>query len=325
MGGAHGQAAEVGQADRGHRHELGRGPLGVGQVGLADLLADRHHDPLPADHRARAPARSPRRSGPSRARTRPPIGARRRLVRTASRSSSGEPDSPRACSSFVSALSTRIRSARSRQRVVDGDVAEARLARRGARGGRPARASARGPRTLAGRASGRLRRPRARPAAATVRRDLAAARGGVRGRSAPGRMPIRISMIRPIPFWPSFEPCARLTPEQVSSRVARIQGGGGWSPAGGLVELGVADRRLEDAAAGRRTGRSRSAARSGARGPTSPALAQFTPAAERLARQERVGQADAEDRRRSGCASWTPGAPRATSPGSRRSPRSAGP
>src|SRR5262245_12291056 len=40
-------------------------------------------------------------------------------------------------------------------------------------------------------------------------------------------------MISPIPFWPSFDPCAKLTPVQVRMRIARIQSGGGASPAGG--------------------------------------------------------------------------------------------
>ena len=48
------QAVHIGRADGQHRHHLGRGALRVGQVRLADLLADRHHDALPADHRAQA-------------------------------------------------------------------------------------------------------------------------------------------------------------------------------------------------------------------------------------------------------------------------------
>jgi hypothetical protein len=39
-------------------------------------------------------------------------------------------------------------------------------------------------------------------------------------------------MIRPMPFWPSFEPCAKLTPVQVSTRMARIHKGGGVLPSG---------------------------------------------------------------------------------------------
>ena len=35
-------------------------------------------------------------------------------------------------------------------------------------------------------------------------------------------MPIRISMIRPMPFWPSFEPWAKLTPVQVKISTLRI-------------------------------------------------------------------------------------------------------
>jgi hypothetical protein len=37
-----------------HRHQFGGGALGVGQVLLADALADGDHDALPADHRAQA-------------------------------------------------------------------------------------------------------------------------------------------------------------------------------------------------------------------------------------------------------------------------------
>src|SRR5262252_7375658 len=43
---------------------------------------------------------------------------------------------------------------------------------------------------------------------------------------------MRISMIRPMPFCPSFEPCAKLTPVQVSSSRPRIQNGGGRVPTG---------------------------------------------------------------------------------------------
>ena len=33
-------------------------------------------------------------------------------------------------------------------------------------------------------------------------------------------------MIRPMPFWPSFEPCAKDTPPQVRIRMPRIHHGG---------------------------------------------------------------------------------------------------
>ena len=42
--------------DRGGRDQFGRGALPVGQVGLADLLAHRHHDALPAHHGPRPSA-----------------------------------------------------------------------------------------------------------------------------------------------------------------------------------------------------------------------------------------------------------------------------
>ena len=40
-------------------------------------------------------------------------------------------------------------------------------------------------------------------------------------------------MISPIPFWPSLEPWAKLTPVQVPMRIARIHHGGGSSELGG--------------------------------------------------------------------------------------------
>jgi len=45
-------------------------------------------------------------------------------------------------------------------------------------------------------------------------------------------VPIRISIISPIPFCPSFDPCAKLTPVQLSISSARIQNGGGAAPSG---------------------------------------------------------------------------------------------
>ena len=46
------QAVHVGRADRRHGDDLGRGALRVGKMRLADALADRHDDALPADHGA---------------------------------------------------------------------------------------------------------------------------------------------------------------------------------------------------------------------------------------------------------------------------------
>ena len=57
-------------------------------------------------------------------------------------------------------------------------------------------------------------------------------------------MPIRINMMRPMPFWPSFEPCAKLTPVQVSTSKPRIQNGGGWLPCGSLNRSGTGIRAL---------------------------------------------------------------------------------
>ena len=52
MSGRHRQAEHVRCADGQHGHRFRRGALRVGQVGLADLFADRHHDALPANHGA---------------------------------------------------------------------------------------------------------------------------------------------------------------------------------------------------------------------------------------------------------------------------------
>src|SRR5215472_12660337 len=46
-------------------------------------------------------------------------------------------------------------------------------------------------------------------------------------------------MIRPMPFWPSFEPCAKLTPVQVSTRRPRIHHGGGVAPSGARYSAGI--------------------------------------------------------------------------------------
>ena len=47
----------VGKTDGRHGDQLGGGALGIGQVGLADLLGHRDHDPLVADHGADAQAK----------------------------------------------------------------------------------------------------------------------------------------------------------------------------------------------------------------------------------------------------------------------------
>jgi hypothetical protein len=40
-------------------------------------------------------------------------------------------------------------------------------------------------------------------------------------------------MISPMPFWPSFDPWAKLTPVQVRISTPRIHQGGGSGPSGG--------------------------------------------------------------------------------------------
>ena len=42
-----------------------------------------------------------------------------------------------------------------------------------------------------------------------------------------GTIPMSTSMMSPIPFCPSLDPCAKLTPVQVPIRIARIHMGGG--------------------------------------------------------------------------------------------------
>src|SRR5262245_29321621 len=51
-------------------------------------------------------------------------------------------------------------------------------------------------------------------------------------------MPIRISITKPIPFCPSFDPCAKLTPVHVRISSTRIHSGGGWSPFGASYSAG---------------------------------------------------------------------------------------
>ena len=53
---------------------------------------------------------------------------------------------------------------------------------------------------------------------------------------AVGTVPIRISMISPMPFCPSFEPWKKLTPVQVSTISARIGHGGGSLSFGCFVQ-----------------------------------------------------------------------------------------
>src|SRR5271169_3762112 len=47
-----------------------------------------------------------------------------------------------------------------------------------------------------------------------------------------------MSMIRPMPFWPSFEPWEKLTPVHVRRSSARIQNGGGAFPSGAWYRRG---------------------------------------------------------------------------------------
>ena len=53
-----------------------------------------------------------------------------------------------------------------------------------------------------------------------------------------GSRPMRMSMMRPTPFWPSFCPWAKLTPLQVEMRMARIHPGGDLSASAGARMAG---------------------------------------------------------------------------------------
>src|SRR5208283_283472 len=58
VGGGDGHASVVGGEDGGHGHQFRGGALGVGQVFLSDLFADRDDDALPAHHGAQAQSQS---------------------------------------------------------------------------------------------------------------------------------------------------------------------------------------------------------------------------------------------------------------------------
>src|SRR6266849_524316 len=94
-------------------------------------------------------------------------------------------------------------------------------------------------------------------------------------------MPIRMSMIRPMPFCPSFEPWAKLTPAQVSINTNRIHNGGGVSPLGARYSSGLCTKSLA-------IRRSRAAPQNPTIGenkreqPTSPAFAQLSPSPKTL-------------------------------------------
>ena len=52
--------------------------------------------------------------------------------------------------------------------------------------------------------------------------------------------------MRPMPFWPSFEPCAKLTPVQVRMSNPRIQNGGGAVPSGATYSSRFGIEHLRD-------------------------------------------------------------------------------
>src|SRR5258708_29359256 len=55
----------IGGEDGAHGDEFGRRALSIGEVGFADLFADRDYDPLPADHGAETERESDRDLDPS--------------------------------------------------------------------------------------------------------------------------------------------------------------------------------------------------------------------------------------------------------------------
>ena len=54
-----------------------------------------------------------------------------------------------------------------------------------------------------------------------------------------GRATLRTSINKPIPFWPSLEPWAKLTPVHVTIRRPRTQWGGAFSGSAGSKSPGV--------------------------------------------------------------------------------------
>ena len=83
-------------------------------------------------------------------------------------------------------------------------------------------------------------------------------------------------MISPIPFWPSLEPCAKLTPVQVSVRMLRIHSGGGEPVFGSLYNSGCFNTFLLNRSNSAAPTKPRIGEISSER-PTSAALLQFTP------------------------------------------------
>ena len=84
-------------------------------------------------------------------------------------------------------------------------------------------------------------------------------------------------MTRPIPFWPSFDPWARLTPVQVSSNVPLDPAGRRLVAFGGLIKLGAFTSFLSRSKQARRKGRSRAGGDRTTRGRPRVAFDQFTP------------------------------------------------
>ena len=91
-----------------------------------------------------------------------------------------------------------------------------------------------------------------------------------------GRTPIRISMMSPIPFWPSFEPWAKLTPVQARTSSARTPSGGGRSVGAGACSSGLRNARRAARRASQATKKPRKGLTTSERS-TWPAFAQLTP------------------------------------------------
>ena len=105
----------------------------------------------------------------------------------------------------------------------------------------------------------------------------------------------------PMPFWPSFDPCAKLTPVHVRIRTPRIHGGGGSALVGSAEKRGVAGDERATAAADR----PRKNPTSGEMREGVADLARLRPvdAAGARSRQYLIGEADADDRADQGGAS----------------------
>ena len=103
-------------------------------------------------------------------------------------------------------------------------------------------------------------------------------------------------MIRPMPFWPSFEPWAKDTPVQVKISRPRIHSGGGSLRLRLGVELRLADQELHDQQQQRRSTTKPTSGEISSALPMLIAWSQSTPEVPLRPCSMRIGDADADDR-----------------------------